>query len=202
MRILCVETIPGAATSAADRLRAAGHEVVRCYEGADGAAGPCVGLDCGDCPLDRPGGVDAVLDARTAGHPRPTPDEAGVTCALRQHVPLVVEGPAWPDPFARWAAARIDLGDDPVRACEDAIAHHCADLGAMVSIAVCRALDRWEHPGVEITTDVRRDDRELRVTVHRPATDADADGSIATHALAALRTAGVTTPSISISCTT
>lgn len=202
MRILCTETDPGLAGAAVDRLRAAGHEVVTCFDPALGAWGPCVGLDRGTCPLDEPGGVDVLLDVRAPGRPRPAPGEAGVTCALRRGVPLATAGPAWPNPFARWvtATAHGDVDVDVVEACARAADHHLVELGDMVSIAACQVLGAGRRPGVEVHTDVRQDGGELHVTVHRPPQDAALDASVAVHAHGALRAAGVAAVAISLGC--
>jgi hypothetical protein len=201
MRILCTETDPGLADGAVERLQAAGHDVVRCFDPILGAAGPCVGLDLGDCPLDRPGGVDVVLDVRAPGRPRPVAAEAGVTCALRQRIPLAMAGPAWPNPYARWVVAATGDEVDAVAACEKAVEHGLGDLGDAVAIAACRLLGEGRHPGVDVRAEVVRHARELQVTVHRPPQDASMDGALAVHAFGALREAGVQAPAISVSCT-
>jgi hypothetical protein len=200
MRILCTETEPGLASDAAERLEAAGHEVCRCFDPGDGPSAPCAGLDRDACPLDDPRGVDVVLDVRSPGRPAPVPTEAGVRCALRQHVPLAMAGPAWPNPFARWVAASVhDV--DAVAACERAAGHRLAELADAVSIAACKALGQGRRAGVEVRTDVRRTGPELRVTIHRPAQDAALDGAVAVHAHRALRDEGVEARAISVGCT-
>jgi hypothetical protein len=201
MRVLCVETEPGVAGVVVEQLRAAGHEVVRCFDDVAGSARPCAGLDRpGSCPLETGAGVDVVLDVRGADHPLPTSGETGVTCALRQQVPLAVAGRTRPNPFGRWTAAVVDADDVPA-GCEAARRHGLETLGAEVSIAVCRQLDGFYVPGVDVTTDVRRRGRDLDVVIHRPATERSRDGAIVVRAHAALRDSGVNVRTTSISCT-
>ena len=98
----------------------------------------------------------------------------------------------------------VDGGGDIVAACEQAIERRLADLGATVSIAVCRVLDddgAEDRPGAAVRTEIERRDGELHVLVHRPPAAAGLDGAIAVHAHRALRDAGVDVRSISISCT-
>jgi hypothetical protein len=201
MRILCTETDTGLADAAAERLQAAGHEVTRCFDPAAGPSVPCVGLDRDACPLDGPGGVDVVLDVRSPGRPRPVAREAGVTCALRRHVPLAMAGPAWPNPFARWVSAAVHGDLDAVEACRRAAERRLVELGDAVSIAACKVLGPEHHPGVDVHTDVGRLGGELQVTIHRPPSDAALDGAVAVHAHGALRAAGADATSISLSCT-
>ena len=203
MRILCTETTPGLADETAARLGAAGHEVVRCFDPDGGPSRPCVGLDRDACPLDLPGGVDVVVDVRAPDRPRPTRREAGLTCALRQHVPMVLVGAGRPNPHARWTTVALDGGGDIVAACDEAIGRRLADLGATVSIAACRVLDHVraeDRPGAAVRTEVERSGGDLHVLVHRPPTAAALDGAIAARAHRALRDAGVDVPSISIAC--
>jgi hypothetical protein len=201
MRILTTETEPGLGDAAVERLEQAGHEVLRCHEPGH-PTGPCVGLVHDDCPLDRPGGVDVVLAVRSAGHPGPEVTEQGVTCALRRHIPLVLDGPAWPDPFARWVVASTGGGaTDEAEACAEAAGRGLAQLGDAVAIATCRLLGGGRKPGVDVRADVHRDGHELRVTVHRPWRESAFDGAIAVHAAAALRDAGAQARSIGVTCT-
>jgi hypothetical protein len=96
MRTLLIESTP---TSVADVLDAAGHDVVRCHH-AEGPAFPCAGLTEEGCPLEGPIPVDLAVAVRPEASDQPTAEEAGVTCAIRTGLPLVVVGPAGPDPFA------------------------------------------------------------------------------------------------------
>jgi hypothetical protein len=200
MRVLCVETEPGAAGEAAEQLRNAGHQVVRCFDETAGAARPCAGLDRpGTCPLEAGPGVDVVLDVRDGDHALPTGGEVGVTCALREQVPLAVAGRTQPNPFARWTHVVVDAGD-VVTGCEAARQRALDDLGARVSIGVCQQLDGYYVPGIDVTTDVRRRGRDVEVVIHRPATDRRHDEAIAVRAHRMLRDGGEGAATISISC--
>ena len=52
---------------------------------------PCSALTDDGCPLRR-NIVDVALTVRQRPRSQPAPQEDGVTCALRTHVPLVVAG--------------------------------------------------------------------------------------------------------------
>ena len=119
MRVLVLEGEPGAAGEVERRLRAAGHEVVRCHEPGLPLF-PCVGLSDGACPLDGPR-VDVAVTVR--GHVRPSPalTEDGAVCALRAGIPLVMAGRTVLNPFAPWAAADVREAD-VVEACEAVVA--------------------------------------------------------------------------------
>ena len=201
MRILCTETTPGIADATAARLGAAGHEVVRCFDPDGGPSRPCVGLDRDACPLDLPGGVDVVVDVRSEEEPHPVVHEQGTTCAIRRHVPLVVHGAGWPNPFARWTTVAVSDGD-VVDACEDAVRRQLNDLAATAAIVARRVLDDGvQGAGGDVSASVDRRGRDLRVVVHRPDTAMASDGAIAVRIHQALRAAGVDQESISISCT-
>lgn len=200
MRILCLEARWTDGDRVAEQLRAGGHDVVRCYDEGAGPSSPCVGLDRpGSCPLDVDGGVDVAVDVRPRGEPHPTPREAGVTCALRQGVPLVVAGADDPGPFSRWGVA-VPAGGDLTAACHEARRRGLDDLGRTIAIATCQAIGGHYRAGADVRADVSRRGHELVVTVHRPAAAHALDGAIATHAHRAARDAHVPTRAISVSC--
>jgi len=87
-RALLVTSDDEPVTTIEEQLTAAGYDVRRCIEG--GTSFPCVGIAGGTCPLDLEGGLDVAIDVRQHPWPHPTLREAGVTCALRAGVPLVV----------------------------------------------------------------------------------------------------------------
>ena len=90
MRTLLIESSPGVGAEAAAALADAGHPVLRCHEQGQPTF-PCGDLaEPGSCPLHGPGAVDVVLSVRHPDDPEPTAAEAGVTCALRAGVPVVV----------------------------------------------------------------------------------------------------------------
>ncbi len=115
MDVLVVESDPGAAAVAIAQLQAAGHRVERCHE-PGARAFPCAALNPGRCPLED-GEIDVVLTVRARSHPRPSQLEDGVTCALRQHVPVVVAGRTNLNPYARYDVAVAGV-DDVVETCE------------------------------------------------------------------------------------
>jgi hypothetical protein len=90
MKVMLIESVPSGDPDVAEELRARGHEVVRCYEGGDSPF-PCLGVTAPErCPLAA-GDVPVACVVREFGVFDPTPFEAGVTCALRSRVPVVVE---------------------------------------------------------------------------------------------------------------
>jgi hypothetical protein len=119
LNVLVVESERDAAAYAVDSLTAAGHTIVRCHE-AGKPAFPCNAIVEGrKCPLEA-SIVDVVLDVRPRPRSQPSPLEDGVTCALRQHVPVVVAGSPVLNPFADYATAVVERDADLVGACERA----------------------------------------------------------------------------------
>jgi hypothetical protein len=155
MKVLLIESVPSGDPSVASDLRARGHEVVRCYEG-DAQPFPCVGLVTPErCPLAN-GEVAVACVVREFGVFDPTPFEAGVTCALRSRVPVVVEDPTM-SPFGEYAVdARGDLVGTAERVASESLDGH---------VEVLRAFFGSE-PLMDV--DVRRRDGDLRVTLTLP----------------------------------
>jgi hypothetical protein len=116
LNVLVLESERGAADMATQELEAAGHRVFRCRpEGA--SAFPCNALrDGAACPLDAYP-VDVALTVRARPRSQPAPQEDGVTCALRRHVPVVVAGNPLMDPFSDYVSAEVSEPDDVVGAC-------------------------------------------------------------------------------------
>ena len=155
MKVMLIESVPSGDSSVADELRYRGHEVVRCYEGS-AEPFPCVGLTSPErCPLAS-GDVAVACVVREFGVFDPTPFEAGVTCALRSRVPVVVEDPAL-SPFGEYA---IDAGGDLVgtaeRVASGSLAGHVEVLRSFFSAT----------PVTDV--DVRRCDGDLKVTLTLP----------------------------------
>lgn len=97
MKVLVLEDAWRASDEVADRLSAAGMEVVRCHE-PDQPPFPCSGMPGGaGCPMEHQA-IDVAISVRQ-GDGAPTVSEDGVRCALRHHVPVVAagvsEGAAW-----------------------------------------------------------------------------------------------------------
>src|SRR5579885_479143 len=118
MRVLLLETDPGAGEPAATELRHAGHTVERCHEPGLGPF-PCTGISEHRCPLDERATPDVVVTYRAHPYARPTPFEDGVSCAIRHNVPVVVAGTSAQNPYAAWSA-EVAGDDDIVAACEAA----------------------------------------------------------------------------------
>jgi hypothetical protein len=118
VKVLVLESEPGAAQVAEQALLEADHTVVRCHP-VGLPAFPCIALSDGRCPLDEPG-VDVAVTVRGHVHPRPAPLEDGAVCALRRAVPLVTAGRTALNPFAPWSAADVEV-EDVVTACEEAV---------------------------------------------------------------------------------
>jgi hypothetical protein len=107
------------------------------------------------CPLAN-GEVAVACVVREFGVFDPTPFEAGVTCALRSRVPVVVEDPTM-SPFGEYAVdARGDLVGTAERVASESLDGH---------VEVLRAFFGSE-PLMDV--DVRRRDGDLRVTLTLP----------------------------------
>jgi len=117
VKVLVLESEPGAARDVEHRLRVAGHEIVRCHTPGLPAF-PCLGLSEGHCPLDEPG-IDVAVTVRGHVRPSPAPTEDGAVCAIRRGVPVVATGRTVLNPFGPWVAADVAV-DDVVEACERA----------------------------------------------------------------------------------
>lgn len=117
MKVLLLESEPGAARYVERSLTAAGHGVVRCHEPGLPTF-PCAGLvdPEGRCPLDDPE-VAVAVTVRAHVRPTPSPGEDGVVCAIRRKVPVVAAGRTVLNPFTPWLAADVDE-DDVVAAVE------------------------------------------------------------------------------------
>lgn len=153
MRTLLVSDISDD-TPVALALTAAGHEVLRC-----GPAGrhrfPCRAAE-GDCPLD------ATVDVAVVLHDRPSADigagEAGVVCAIRDGLPLVVAGNGAHSPFRVRADSVAASVGDVVDACHRAVSARDRRLARTVTAAV----------GVEATVTVRGDVVDVRLPEGTP----------------------------------
>lgn len=110
VKVLLLESEPGASRDVERSLLAAGHDVARCHTPGLPTF-PCLGLTDGACPLDDPA-VQVAVTVRGHVRPHPAPGEDGVVCAIRRGVPVVAAGRTVLNPFARWLAA--DVGEDAV----------------------------------------------------------------------------------------
>ena len=163
MKVLLIESVPSGDPGVAAELRARGHEPLRCFDHEDSPF-PCVAITTPErCPLVA-GDVAVACVVREFGVFDPTPFEGGVTCALRNRIPVVVES-ANMTPFVGYA---IDARGDLVGAVEEAAR---AALVGHVD-AVREFLDRTLVPfgivAADVDVDVRRAGPELKVTVVLP----------------------------------
>ncbi len=119
MRVLLVEHVPGVGAEHADRLHAAGHVVLRCYEPGRPSF-PCRGVD-GDCPIDAgpidAGPIDVALGVRAAAAWEVSGEEQGITCALRHRIPVAIAA----DVGHPYGDRVLDAGSDVVQACDHAM---------------------------------------------------------------------------------
>ena len=108
MRVLVVEREPGSGDQSVSELEDAGHDVVRCVD-ADEASMPCKGMPGRhDCPLDqRP--VDVALAIRGPEGGPSTEHEAGIRCALRTRIPVMVVGSASGANYEPWVDEVVDM---------------------------------------------------------------------------------------------
>jgi hypothetical protein len=162
LQVLVVESDRGAADEAARELERAGHTVARCHE-RQADVFPCNGLTPAGCPLERQV-VDVVLDVRARPGSQPQPGEDGATCAVRQHVPLVVAGPPATGPYDAYAAVRLHRTYDVVAACEEAATAPLPRHTEVARAALAEVLGR--RGGREVSTvTVRRNHGTLVVDV-------------------------------------
>ena len=187
MNVLVVESERWAAELATEELERAGHRVVRCTDSC-APAFPCAALRDGVCPLDADPAVDVVLDVRRHPRAQPAPGEAGVSCALQRHIPLVVAGGTALNPFADWATEVQAEHFDVVPACERAAraplaAHTRFATAAVREVFTARGLDR-----ASVLVAVYR--RGGRLEIHVRTSEAiprDVKGMASVRAVAAVR---------------
>ena len=163
MRVLVIESTPGAGGDALTALGDAGHEIVTCHE--SGPAFPCKGLaaDPG-CPLDT-GTVDAALLVRDIPTSEPTAFESGVRCALRRKVPLAVAGITDRNPYGGHASVVSPGFDELVEVTEQAGSIGLMPLADAARSALQRMLD---HEGLDSSVadvSVERSGSTLAITL-------------------------------------
>lgn len=187
--VLLIEADPGAASEVSEELVAAGHRVLHCHD-SDGDEFPCSALATGSgCPLDG-GGVDLVLDVRSHPRSRPTLTETGVTCALRDRLPLVVAGRPAFNPFESHAVAVVDSTDPTVivHACEEAAAARLAShSSAGTEVARSAVSELGLDPGATEAVVTRRHGT-LRVALRVPDAVPESEmAAVSSHVVQALR---------------
>ncbi|HET7719874.1 MAG TPA: hypothetical protein VFK43_07910, partial [Acidimicrobiales bacterium] len=124
MRILLLHDDHADERPVARALEDAGHEIRRCAPPGKPAF-PCMGATASSgapshqCPLD------GTVDVAVVVHDRPSTTlaagEAGVVCALRDGLPLVVAGSAAPSPYTARADAIAGGLGDVAAACDRAV---------------------------------------------------------------------------------
>lgn len=186
MRILLLAEDDGLYSRGAETLRDAGHDVIGCHEAGSGAERwPCSGVS-DTCPLDD--GVDAAVALRRSGASRV---EAGVTCAVRQKVPLVVGGAGTvglTNGIAPYASAVVDgVGPELIDALAKVGGAPIAELSTAATDAVTETAERLAIDG-SFSVEVRRDRRTMRITVHATVDlDASARSALGQAAFAPVR---------------
>lgn len=164
MRVLLMGA-PGPTTEeAATRLATAGHDVVRCSDAGEPAF-PCKALTT-LCPLDE-GAIDAALVVRNHSWPRPTVFDRGVTCAVRQRVPVVLAGAVTLNPYEEWADEIVDRSGDVVGAVER-VAASAPRHEEIASAALREGLEGAGIAAPEARAEVRRAEGWLRVRLVTP----------------------------------
>jgi hypothetical protein len=136
MRVLLTESTAGAADESEERLREAGYDISFCHPDHRADEDGCVVLrGVGHCPLQTDPDIGLVVDVRAPDAPElSTAREFGACCALRNHVPLVVIGPAPADRFP-WSEAAV-------RCTSEEVAGVCERLTQPVDEAMCRDAER------------------------------------------------------------
>jgi hypothetical protein len=120
MRVLLTESAPGVADESEQRLREAGYDISLCHPDHRADVDGCVVLrGIGHCPLRTDADIGLVVDARSDQAPAlSTARELGACCALRNHVPLVVTGPADTNRFPWSEATAICTAEELAGTCE------------------------------------------------------------------------------------
>jgi hypothetical protein len=185
MRVLMMESVPGAGRALSDHLEAGGDDVARCFPGGGPALGCQAMVPGSACPLDA-GTVDVAVAVGPAasGAGEVAAGHAGARCALIHHVPLVVCDPKGDSALAPWATRSCAEGD--TEAADDALRQAAAvplareadeARAAVRHVLEVRGLD----PSVADVT-VRRQGPGLSVRI-----DAGPDTDQATAEVAAVR---------------
>jgi hypothetical protein len=151
MRALLVESEPGIGGTVAAQLTAAGVDVRRCRP-SGGADYACEGMPAGHgCPLDE-AGTDAAIAVRSPSGGPVTHLEAGVGCALRLGVPVMVVGGTKGASYLPWVSGEAGDEDDLMPALEAAARRGRAQLCDPARRAAARVLGP---AGDEVPIDVQ-----------------------------------------------
>jgi hypothetical protein len=183
LNVLVLESERGAADVAREELTTAGHNVFRCHEPGSSAF-PCNALAEGQqCPLEVTI-VDVALDVRSRPRSQPAPQEDGVLCALRRHIPVVVAGRTVLNPYDDYATQVLDRAFGVVAACERSARSPIAPHTAVAARALSEVLDRRGMRGTQLVA-VRRRRGALAVEVRGAGAIDDATKSMASVRMAA-----------------
>jgi hypothetical protein len=197
MRVLLVGHDGDTTAQLADALTDADVEVARCHDPGRPTF-PCHGLlGNRDCPLEGPA-ISAVVTA--TGRPGIDDDvEAGTSCALRRHVPLVLVGGRESSPLAPFAASHADEPDELVEAINAAIAAPLRDHEAVAVAMFRQVLDKHDLFDVRAAARVTRKGRGLRVVLQPSLAIPDVVAEVACVRVAgALRKVDSTSPDINV----
>jgi hypothetical protein len=186
VHVLALETEPGAADAAIEKLTARGHQVSRCHEPGRPFF-PCRALEgCEPCPLTEPG-VDVAVTVRDHPGTLPSLGEDGVSCALRARVPLVVAGRVARNPYEDWADEVVE-DRDAAGACERVVAAPTRAHTHVAQLALRDTLRRRAGSAAGAEAAVWRDHRRLRVQLDGiDHLDGSVRGLVAAEVAAALR---------------
>jgi len=203
MRVLVIENRDHEAEVAVQALSDAGHRVSFCHE-AGTEAFDCNGMPGqAGCPLDH-GEIDVTVVARsgamTAGGSEASAREAGIGCAQRHRVPVVIAGTLGADNPPAWASDIVAASDPYLVERIDAAARKGRVPLIEAAEAAARAvLDRAGLRSVPLVGRVSRDDRRLHVTID-VATDLDQRlrETIGVRVAGAVRAIETTSPSIDV----
>lgn len=122
-------------------LEAEGNVVVSCRRAGGDEDFPCVGID-GDCPLD------GTVDVAVAVHEHPSrdiaPSQAGVVCAVRDGIPIVLAGTGTEHPFGAALTTVATRAEDVSGACRRAIDVRARRIGEEIGATVVTSEGQME----------------------------------------------------------
>jgi hypothetical protein len=195
MRVLVLESQPGAAADAVVQLTGAGHELVSCEP--EDAHTPCRGLSSSAaCPLDHH--VDVAVLVQELGS-RSLP--SGAICAARDRIPVVEvdgAGVAARTPTTGWTAVHgPDLLAGCDRAAHDGSAHVSALTDRLLALGVVTAAEVGDVDGA-VAFAIERGGGRLRLTIRLADAMSHRAGEIRRAATQALREFDRHTPVIDV----
>ncbi len=168
MRILMLESEPGAATAVANGLQQNGHQTTACH--ADGAPSfPCLGMDGEHCPIDASTiDVAVAVEGPSSGDPDLASGLQGARCALRRFIPVVVVQPDAESPLTTYATSVSPTAepDDVHAAVEQAVATPLGRHSELATDALRATLALHEVAADQATVAVTRAGSELNVVLH------------------------------------